>query len=155
MAATAASETGKPVWVSWTLAEKLGADGTPRLRSGETIADAIAALEGLPVQAILFNCCPPEVIAAGLPGLLADGRPCGGYANGFTPIPQEFKLGVTVDIIGRRTDLGPDAYADFAMGWVAQGASIVGGCCEVGPAHIAEIARRLRGADYTITGGVT
>ena len=24
------------------------------------------------------------------------------------------------------------------------GASIIGGCCEVGPAHIAELARRLR-----------
>ncbi len=37
-AATAATETGRPVWVSWTLAEKLAPDGTARLRSGETLA---------------------------------------------------------------------------------------------------------------------
>jgi homocysteine S-methyltransferase len=36
------------------------------------------------------------------------------------------------------------------MGWVAQGASIVGGCCEVGPAHIAELARRLRAEGHEI-----
>jgi len=154
MAATAASETGKPVWVSWTLSERLAEDGTARLRSGETIAQAIAALEGLPVSALLVNCCPPEVINAALPLLLADGRPVGGYANGFTPIPQEFKLGVTVDMLGRRTDLGPDAYADFAMGWADQSAAIVGGCCEVGPAHIAELARRLTEAGHTITGDI-
>ena len=30
-----------------------------------------------------------------------------------------------------------------ALGWIDRGATIVGGCCEIGPAHIAEIARRL------------
>jgi len=36
------------------------------------------------------------------------------------------------------------------MGWVNQGATIVGGCCEVGPAHITEVARRLREAGHEI-----
>ncbi|WP_439570058.1 homocysteine S-methyltransferase family protein, partial [Roseovarius mucosus] len=43
-----------------------------------------------------------------------------------------------------------DAGEEFAMGWVDQGASIVGGCCEVGPAHIEELARRLRAAGHDI-----
>ena len=35
--------------------------------------------------------------------------------------------------------------------WILeQGATIVGGCCEVGPDHIAEIARRLRAAGHQI-----
>ncbi|MEM9241657.1 MAG: homocysteine S-methyltransferase family protein, partial [Pseudomonadota bacterium] len=38
----------------------------------------------------------------------------------------------------------------FAMSWVGQGASIVGGCCEVGPDHIEELARQLRGAGHII-----
>jgi len=153
-AATAATEPGRPVWVSWTHSEPLAPDGTARLRSGETITQAREALEGLPVAAILVNCCPPEVIGAAMPELLADGRPAGGYANGFTPIPAEFTLGVTVDMLGRRTDLGPDAYADHAMDWVAQGAAIGGGCCEVGPAHIAELARRLGAAGHKVAGAV-
>ncbi len=153
-AATAAAETGRPVWVAWTLAETLDADGKARLRSGETIAEAIAGLDGLPVAALLANCCPPEVIDAAMPELVAAGLPAGGYANGFTPIPSGFTLGQTVDMLSARDDLGPEAIADFAIGWVGQGATIVGGCCEVGPVHIAEIARRLCAAGYEIIGGM-
>ncbi len=154
-AATAAAETGRPVWVSWTLSETLGPDGAPRLRSGETIGAAVAALEGLPVEALLVNCCPPEVVSAAMPALVATGRPAGGYANGFQPIPAAFTLGQTVDMLKAREDLDPAAYADFAMGWVASGARIVGGCCEVGPAHIAELARRLGAAGHAIACDVT
>ena len=72
------------------------------------------------------------------------GRPFGAYANGFTGIPAEFnKVGATVDIVKSRTDLGPDAYAEFAAAWIADGATLIGGCCEVGPAHIAELKRRF------------
>jgi len=152
-AATAAAETGRPVWVAWTLAETLDEDGVARLRSTETVAEAIAALDGLPVAALLVNCCPPEVIGAAVPELVASGLPAGGYANGFTPIPSGFKLGQTVDMLSARTDLGPEAIAGFAMGWVDAGATIVGGCCEIGPAHIAEIARRLTAAGHEIVGG--
>ncbi len=45
-------------------------------------------------------------------------------------------------------DLDPDAYAERALGWVEQGASIVGGCCEVGPAHIKALSERLTAAGY-------
>ena len=81
----------------------------------------------------------------------ATGRPAGAYANGFQPIPEAFKLGETVDMLTARTDLDPAAYARFAMGWVEAGARIVGGCCEVGPAHIAELARRLAETGREIT----
>ena len=150
MAATAACESGKPVWVAWTLDEELGPDGQPRLRSGETVGEALAAIADLPVAAVLFNCCPPEAISAGLGQLLAAGRPTGGYANAFTPIPKKFVLGETVDMIGKRTDLDPEAYAGHVMDWVGQGAAIVGGCCETGPAHIAELARCLTADGHRI-----
>ena len=150
MAATAGAETGKPVWVAWSLDENLGPDGLPRLRSGETLDQAFAALEGVNVEAVLFNCCPPEAMTAGMARLAADGRPFGGYANGFTPIPEGFVLGTTVDMLGKRTDLDPEGYADHVMGWVERGATIVGGCCETGPDHIAEIARRLTAGGHGI-----
>ena len=153
-AATAAAETGKPVWVSWTLDETLAEDGTARLRSGETLGEAVAALVGLAVEAVLVNCSPPEAIGAGVPELVATGRPCGGYANGFEPIPDAFRPGTTVDILGKRRDLGPEVYADHAIAWVEAGARIVGGCCEVGPAHIAALAGRLREAGHAIAGRV-
>ena len=71
--------------------------------------------------------------------------PLGAYANGFNPIPEDYKvIGSTVEMLGRREDLTPAAYADFAEDWARLGATIIGGCCEVGPAHIAELSRRLK-----------
>ncbi|TIS38957.1 MAG: homocysteine S-methyltransferase, partial [Mesorhizobium sp.] len=136
-----------PVWVSWTIADH----GTPRLRSGESIAAAASALGDLPVAARLLNCCRPEAIAAALPELLALGGPVGAYANGFTSV-EALKHGGTVDVLHARHDLDPNAYADQAMGWVETGASIVGGCCEVGPAHIAALRDRLIQAGHHISG---
>ena len=43
-----------------------------------------------------------------------------------------------------------ERFAAFAMDWVAQGATIVGGCCEVGPDHIAALARALRAGGHDI-----
>ncbi|MDX8434924.1 homocysteine S-methyltransferase family protein [Mesorhizobium abyssinicae] len=146
-AVTAASESGKPVWVSWTLADH----GTPRLRSGETIAAASSALGDLPVAARLVNCCRPEAVSAALPELIALGGPVGAYANGFTSI-EALKHGGTVDVLHARHDLDPQAYADQAIGWVEAGALIVGGCCEVGPAHIAALRDRLDEAGQRISG---
>ncbi|RWC31429.1 MAG: homocysteine S-methyltransferase [Mesorhizobium sp.] len=146
-AVTAAAESGKPVWVSWTLADH----GKPRLRSGEAIGTAASALDGLAVAARLVNCCRPEAIAAALPELIDLGGPVGAYANGFTST-EALKHGGTVDVLHARHDLGPDAYADQAIGWVEAGADIVGGCCEVGPPHIAALRDRLEQAGYEISG---
>ncbi|RVC73928.1 homocysteine S-methyltransferase [Mesorhizobium sp. M4A.F.Ca.ET.022.05.2.1] len=146
-AVTAASESGKPVWVSWTLADH----GAPRLRSGEAIAAASAALGDLPVAARLVNCCRPEAVSAALPELIALGGPVGAYANGFTAV-EALKHGGTVDVLHARHDLDPEAYAGQAIGWVEAGAHIVGGCCEVGPAHIAALRGRLEQAGHKISG---
>ena len=149
-AATACAESGKPAWVSWTLDEALAEDGSARLRSGESIAEAIAALDGIPVDALLFNCCPPESVTAGMAELAKAGRSCGGYANAFTPNLHEYNPGMTVEILGRRADLDPSTYTDHAMGWVGQGATIIGGCCETTPDHISALAARLSGAGHNI-----
>lgn len=146
-AATAARETGKPVWVSWTLDD----DGSAMLRSGEPLAEAAAAIAHLPLAARLVNCSRPETIDAALSALKGLGGPVGAYANGFTET-RALKHGGTVDVLHHRHDLGPNAYADFAMGWVEAGLDIVGGCCEVGPAHVAALRDRLRAAGHEISG---
>ena len=146
-AALAATECGKPVWVSWTLSD----DDPPKLRGGDTIDEASAALSDLLVSARLVNCSRPETIDSAMPELVALGGPVGAYANGFSAVGP-LKIGGTVKVLDARADLGPEAYADYALGWVELGAAIVGGCCEVGPAHIAAIARRLEEADIEIIG---
>lgn len=73
------------------------------------------------------------------------GHPFGAYANGFPVIGGAFPGNApTVDALERRHDPPPEAYAGFAMGWVRQGATIVGCCCDVGPVHIVAIHRRLQ-----------
>jgi homocysteine S-methyltransferase len=137
-ACAAAIETGLPVWVGLSVSD----DSSNTLRSGEPLIDALAALDGMGAQAILLNCSIPEAIGAGLPLVAATGVQCGAYANGFTSI-KALQPGGTVDGLIARTDLAPDTYADHVNDWITAGATIVGGCCEVGPAHIKEIAKRL------------
>ena len=88
---------------------------------------------------------------AALDAMAGSGLPTGAYANGFTQITKEFlKANPTVDALAPRSDMGPEIYARHALRWVAQGATIIGGCCEVSPAHIAEIARRLKTEGHSI-----
>ena len=96
-------------------------------------------------ERVLLNCSRPEAVSEGIP-ILAKLHPhVGAYANGFTKIADDFnKIGATTDLLSARKDLGPAAYAAFAQDWVAAGARTVGGCCEVGPAHIAALAQCLR-----------
>jgi len=142
-----AATANKPLWLALTTDDE---DGT-RLRSGEPLAEAVDAVKGAPnLAAILINCTRPEAVDQGIDLLAAGGLPYGAFANGFTHINTDYVPGSTVTALGTRTDLGPDAYADFAMGWVEQGATIIGGCCEVGPAHIATLAQRLENAGHTL-----
>lgn len=143
----ATQDCGKPVWIALTVQDD---DGT-RLRSGEPLTDLAETLDLYDPQAILLNCSRPEAVTEGMAILPTFNRPYGGYANGFERISQEFlKDSPTVDALKQRADLSPQAYADHAMAWVDMGATIVGGCCEVGPDHIAELARRLRDAGHRI-----
>ncbi len=140
-----AASTGKPVWLAMTVDD---CDGTC-LRSGEPLADVIPVADE--AAAILANCAVPEAITTAIDVLAQSGQPFGGYANGFTQISENFlEDKPTVATLEARRDLGPDAYAAFAMDWIDQGATIVGGCCEVGPGHIATLATAIRGAGHAI-----
>lgn len=142
-AAVAATQTGKPVWVSWTLHE----DRSGRLRSGETLEDALKALAELPVSGVLANCCAPESITRAVPWLAHAGLGyVGGYANTFQPIPEDWDL--TGDkksdgSLGLRTDLDPERYAAHAEDWLEAGATVIGGCCGTRPAHIARLKQLI------------
>lgn len=142
-AASAACQTGKPVWVAWTLHE----DRSGRLRSGESIADAAAVLANLPVDAYLANCCAPESITAVLPYLIETGAQyIGGYANTFELIPADWELAGEEESdwsLDLRSDLDPDSYAGHVIRWLDEGANVVGGCCGTRPEHIARMSELI------------
>ncbi len=141
-------EDGKPFWVSFTLEDEAPGN-EPRLRSGEQVADAVTTLVAAEVDAILFNCCQPEVIEGALEvaraRLQALGRAdirLGAYANAFPPQPKEATANDGLDEI--RADLGPLDYLGWAERWRAAGANLIGGCCGIGPEHIQALSSRLR-----------
>ena len=138
-AARAACRTGRPVWVAWTLHENRSGN----LRSGESIGDAVKALEGLDVTGCLVNCCAPESVTRAIPSLAATRAEwIGGYANTFAPVPPDWVLDgekETDGLLTLRSDLNPERYAAHVRKWLASGATVVGGCCGTRPAHIARI----------------
>ncbi len=129
--------TGKPLWLSFTLDDTHPGAQTS-LRSGEAVADAAALAARLGAKALLFNCSQPEVMAdAVYAARAASDLPIGVYANAFPPQPEETEANaVLLDI---RADLDPAGYAAFAGAWRDLGATILGGCCGIGPEHIAAL----------------
>ena len=146
--ATGLPDDGKPLWLSFTLKDE-DVDEIPRLRSGEPVAEAAQLAVELGAGALLFNCSQPEVMAAALDSARATFAaagieiPFGAYANAFPPQPEEATANDGLDPL--RPDLDPPGYLSFAQDWQARGATLIGGCCGIGPEHIAVLKARLRG----------
>lgn len=133
---------GKPVWLAVSVSDT---DGT-KLRSGEPVADILPLVEEFGPDALLVNCARPEAVTVALGELKETKVKLGAYANGFTGIVDDFDNDdATVDMLSVRTDLGPAAYLEHAKSWQALGATIIGGCCEVGPDHIAALSNHFKG----------
>lgn len=134
----------RPIWVSFTLQDEEPSD-TPCLRSGESVAEAVKAVVEQGVQAVLFNCCQPEVIEQAITvakqTIGEKAVQLGAYANAFPPQPKDATANDGLDEI--RQDLDPSAYLSWAKKWVAQGATIIGGCCGITPEHIQVLARNF------------
>lgn len=138
----------KPFWVSFTL-EDSEPTSQPCLRSGETVQEAVQTMAKAGVSAILFNCCQPEVIeqallvsADTLKKLDLTEIRLGAYANAFPPQPKDATANDGLDEL--RPDLTPEAYLPWADKWRACGASIIGGCCGIGPEHIAKLSEHFK-----------
>ena len=130
---------GKPVFVAWTLDETPGAG----LRNGETIAAALARVADLDIAAFLFNCTHPEAVEAGLVELRAlTDKPIGCYPNRLNRVPEGWGLDNAL-VTGLRQDLPTAVYVKSIERCVALGATIVGGCCGIGPADIRALVEHL------------
>lgn len=133
----------RPLWLSFTLQDNLDPQGNALLRSGESVAEAVNAALRISAGAVLFNCSRPEVMATAVKtaraALTAQGSALdiGVYANAFEP--SDNTRGANEGLSKMRQDTDPAGYLDFAKDWVAQGATMVGGCCGIGPEHIAAL----------------
>ena len=143
----AATGSGRPVWLAMTVNDFDG----KLLRSGEDLNDLRPLLESFKPDALLINCSRPEAVSTAVEVIRGFGFPFGAYANGFEKISKDFvETSPTVDKLEQRHDLDEKKYSDFAMSWIDQGASIVGGCCEIGPSHILELSKRISSAGFEV-----
>ena len=121
-------DLGVPAWLSYTIA------GTTT-RAGQPLADAFAVAIDVPeIVAVGVNCCAPDDVEHAIRvAWETTGKPVIVYPNSGERWDGD-----------RRTWVGTSGWsADLAPRWVAEGARIVGGCCRVRPADIAELAANV------------
>tara|TARA_B100001063_G_scaffold224810_1_gene233116 strand:- start:1966 stop:2868 length:903 start_codon:yes stop_codon:yes gene_type:complete len=124
-------------------------EGT-KLPSGESISDIKNIIDDK-LLGIMFSCISPENFEINFKELKSlnvpfgfkinafiTTKPTNGYTSTFTKSngnPNEF--------LGTRKDLTPEKISVFAKKFKEAGATILGGCCEMRPAHIKKMAELI------------
>jgi S-methylmethionine-dependent homocysteine/selenocysteine methylase/SAM-dependent methyltransferase len=132
--------TGLPVWLSFRRCRS-GVCGVYGEHwggpEGDAFGRAARRFEQMGVAALLVNCIPPDHVG-GMISWMRDftDLPLGAYPN----------LGY-LSTVGWRTEAGVGGaeYAGMALRWREEGAQIIGGCCGVGPEHVAAAREALAG----------
>jgi S-methylmethionine-dependent homocysteine/selenocysteine methylase len=127
-----AARTGLPVWVSFTAGPEGDLLTVEALEAGAREAVRRGA------EVVLVNCVPATRTQAFVEGLARVGAPFGAYANAGG---MDEGIGW-----GAPDAAAAEVYAGLARGWAAAGATVIGGCCGTGPAHVAALARAFGGA---------
>ena len=144
----------KPVWISLCLQD----NDMCRLHSEEPLREVLPViLDRFPtILAVSLNCANHGPITKGLDIVMeaVKGRKnikyvCA-YANNASPLPDKEEVTKFWTDFDSRTDkdnprtqrsLGVTEYRDIVRGWAEKGCTVVGGCCGIGPAFIAEITK--------------
>jgi homocysteine S-methyltransferase len=124
------SELALPAWLSFSVTGSA-------TRAGQPLADAFALAASAPsVFAVGVNCCAPDDVAAAVElAVSVTGKRAVAYPNsgeGWDASSRAWAGGASYDV-------------GLAAGWIAAGASYVGGCCRVGPDTIAALAQSVSG----------
>jgi homocysteine S-methyltransferase len=132
IAAKAALDTKLPVWVS------LMPRRADELFNGDPLVSTAKTIRELGAEAILINCCPPELAAAAFRTLreaMPEAR-LGVYPNSASHEgrPWEFARA-----------FAPSTFARWAVELAGE-ADILGGCCGTTPEHVAALVRELKDA---------
>ena len=137
----AIKEFNKPYLIGIHISEGI------HLPSGEKISDIKNIIDNN-LLGIMLSCVSPENYEINLEELKSLNVPFGFKVNGF--ITTKPKNGYTStfgksngnpnEFLGQREDLTPDKLSEFAKKFKNNGATILGGCCEIRPSHIKAFA---------------
>ncbi len=133
-------DTGLPVWLSFRRCRHgvcgvYGQHWGPP--EGDLFGRAARRFEEMGVGALLINCLPVDHV----PGMIS-------WLRDFTELPLGVypNLGHLTGSLWRFDErIGPEEFAQLALGWREEGAQIIGGCCGTTPDHIAALAKAVAG----------
>src|SRR6266436_1677051 len=135
----AAAATGLPVCLGFTC--RLSDDGESVLLRGR---DAERPLQDCMGEVLAAGSC--SVVSIMHSDINATNRALDTVLEGWAgPIACYPECGEWENPNWRFGDLTPEAFAAAAEIWVDRGVQIVGGCCGIGPDHIARFAERVSG----------
>ena len=137
----AVSTVGLPVWVGLTIGPEEGHDVAEldddiQLREGGSLREAVGiAASYAAVDAMCLMHSDVRLTAAGLEAIREEwDGPLGAYAHAARIVDDELSF---VDAIS------PQDYAGFVPSWLDAGATMIGGCCGIGPDHIRAVTAVL------------
>lgn len=113
-----------------------------RISDGTPLREAVTAIQGVPaVAAIGINCTPPIYIESLLRhARSATAKPLLAYPNRGEAWDAQAGCWVPSVVVGQAAQGGLGELSDNVPRWQAAGASIIGGCCRVGPEDIARLS---------------
>jgi len=120
------------------------------LPSGEKIIDIVKKYKDNNWLGIIMACISPTAYETVLKDLKQLDIPYGFKLNAFNKIPEGYTVaskdqwgnaGNPNTVLGVNTDLNESKFYEYAKKFMENGATILGGCCEIRPSHIKEISK--------------
>ena len=111
------------------------------LPSNESVSDVDKVIKNFNCCALIAACVSPEIVELVLTDFQNQNLPYGFKVNAFENIPEDFIIDPVsspqpTSVLGVRKNFNPNAFKDFVSKTIKQGASLLGGCCEIKPQHI-------------------
>jgi len=121
-----------------------------QLPSGEKIEDIVKKYKNKNWLGIIMACVSPKAFIAVANNLKKIDMPYGFKLNAFNKIPVGYTVaskdawgnaGNPNTVLGTNTELNESKFYEYVKKFMENGATILGGCCEIGPSHIKEISK--------------
>ena len=121
-----------------------------QLPSGEKIEDIVKNYKNKSWLGIIMACISPGAYELVINDLQKIDMPYGFKINAFKKIPEGYTVaskdqwgdaGNPNTVLGVNTDLNESKFYEYVKKFMENGATILGGCCEIRPSHIKEISK--------------
>ena len=121
-----------------------------QLPSGEKVVDIVKKYKNNNWLGIIMACISPGSYEMVINDLQKLDIPYGFKLNGFKKIPEGYivaskdewgNAGNPTTVLGKNTDLNESKFYEYVNKFMKNGATILGGCCEIRPSHIKEIEK--------------